>query len=102
MAEFTKYDSFIVDLNTIETQVSVLVSNYRELSERNRELDGAVKELRSENTLLLQKISKLEKDLRNFESGNPELFNSLDASERNELKAKLQSFLDKIEYHLSS
>jgi len=102
LAEFTKYDSFIVDLNTIETQVSVLVSNYRELSERNRELDGAVKELRSENTLLLQKISKLEKDLRNFESGNPELFNSLDTNERNELKAKLQSFLDKIEYHLSS
>lgn len=102
MAEYTKYESLIVDLNAIETQVSVLNSKYKDIADRNRELEKMVQDLRSENTILLQKISKLEKDLKGMEAGSQELFNSFAPGEREEIRAKLQGFLEKIEYHLSS
>lgn len=100
MAEFSKYDSFIADLNTIEAQVSVLSSMNKDLSERNRDLEGLVKELRNENAILLQKISKLDKE--KIDPNNQELFSNLSTKEREELKTRLQSFLNKIEFHLSS
>lgn len=101
MAEFNKFDSFIADLNSIETQISVLSSMYKDVSERNRELEDLVKELRNENDNLLQKISKLEKE-KNLDPANVEIFSTLSTKEREELKARLQSFLNKIEFHLSS
>lgn len=101
MAEFNKYDSFIADLNSIETQISVLSSMCKDLSERNRELEESVKQLRNENAILLQKISRLEKD-KNPDPVNEEIFSTLSSKEKEELKARLQSFLNKIEYHLSS
>lgn len=102
MAEFTKFESLIVDLNAIEAQISVLIHQNNEYASRNRELEVMVKDLKGENTIILQKITKLEKDLKSLETGSHELFGSLQPGEKEELKAKLQGFLEKIEYHLSS
>ena len=103
MAEYSKYDILIKDLNLIETQVSVLNNKYKDELQRNQDLENAVKELKLENAYLVEKLSKLESELQNLQSGNDQdLFHSLNMKEKEDLKLKLRNLLSKIDYHISS
>jgi hypothetical protein len=51
----------------------------------------------------MQKMDKLERDLNKLrDEGETNLFNSLNAKERESLKDKLQDLISKIDYHISS
>lgn len=103
MAEFSKFDILIKDLNLVETQVSILNNKYKDELRKNQDLEKTLIAVKSENTFLIEKLSKLESELQNLQSGNNlDLFNSLNMKEKEELKLKLRNLLSKIDYHISS
>jgi chromosome segregation ATPase len=103
LAEYSKYELLIRDLNLIESQVSVLNNKYKDELQRNQDLENAVKELKLENAHLVEKLSKLDSELQNLQSGSDQdLFHSLNMKEKEDLKLKLRNLLSKIDYHISS
>ena len=103
MADYSKYDFLIKDLNIVETQVTVLNNKYKDELQKNQDLEKVVKEVKTENAFLVEKLSKLESELQNLQSGsNQDLFNSLNMKEKEELKLKLRNLLSKIDFHISS
>ena len=103
MADYSRYDILIKDLNIVETQVSVLNNKYKDELLKNQDLEDAVKTLKAENAFLVEKLSKLESALQNLQSGNNlDLFHSLNMKEKEDLKLKLRNLLSKIDYHISS
>jgi hypothetical protein len=103
LAEYSKYDILIKDLNQIESQVSVLNNKYKDQLQKNQDLENAVKELQLENSHLIEKIAKLDSQIENLTTGgNLDLFHSLNSNEKEELKLKLRNLLSKIDYHISS
>lgn len=101
MAEVNKYEIILNDLNTIETQVSVLKNRSKSLNDRVTELEEQLSETHRENLELSQKVKKLEEEIN---KSNPQkvLFNSLDNEDREKLKDKLQVMISKIDLHLSA
>jgi hypothetical protein len=103
LADYSKYDILIKDLNIVETQVSVLYNKYKDELQKNQDLENALIGLKAENAFLVDKLSKLESELQNLQSGNNlDLFHSLNMKEKEELKLKLRNLLSKIDYHISS
>ncbi len=103
MADLTKYEVLINDLTAIETQLSSLAHKNQELHSRNAELEEQLKQLKTENTFLTQKLSKIEGEIQSQkEDGETNLFNSLNLKERENLKIRIQNLISKIEYHLST
>ncbi|MDR3666234.1 MAG: hypothetical protein P4L35_05275 [Ignavibacteriaceae bacterium] len=103
MAEYSKYDILIKDLNLVETQVSILNNKYKDELQKNQDLENSLNTIKKENAFLVDKLSKLESELQKFQSGNSlDLFQSLNMKEKEELKLKLKNLLSKIDYHISS
>ena len=103
MADYSKYDFLIKDLNIVESQVTVLNNKYKDELQKNQDLEKVVKEVKTENAFLVEKLAKLEAELKNLQSGsNQDLFHSLNMKEKEELKLKLRNLLSKIDYHISS
>ena len=103
MAEYSKFDILIKDLNLVETLVSILNNKYKDELQKNQDLEKSLNAVKTENTFLVEKLSKLESELQNLQSGNNmDLFNSLNMKEKEELKLKLRNLLSKIDYHISS
>jgi len=101
--DLAKYDGLLNDFKTVETQVAVLKKKLEFCFKQNEEFEKNIAELKKENSALLQKIDKLEKDLsKMLNGGETNLFNSLNAKERESLKDKLQDLISKIDYHISS
>lgn len=103
MNELSKYESIINDLNLIETQAEVLKNKSRDVELRNVQIERIIEQLKTENASLNQKIAKLEGEIDRL-IGKTELniFNSLTSKEKETLKSKIDSLINKIEYHLSS
>lgn len=103
MADLTKYEILINDLTAIETQLSILAHKNQELQSKNLDLEEQLKQLKTENVFLAQKISKIDDEIQN-QKGDSEinLFNSLNMKERENLKVRIQNLISKIEYHLST
>jgi cell division protein FtsB len=103
VAEYSKYDIIVKDLDLIESQVSLLNVKYKDELQKNQELESTVNQLRKENAFLVDKLAKLESEIENLHSGNNhDLFHSLNMKEKEELKLKLRNLLSKIDYHISS
>ena len=103
MADYSKFDILLKDLNTVETQVAILNNKYKDGLQKNQDLENAVKELKLENAFLVEKLSKLDSELQNLQSGtDQDLFNSLNMKEKEDLKLKLRNLLSKIDFHISS
>jgi len=103
LADYSKYDFLIKDLNIVESQVTVLNNKYKDELQKNQDLEKVVKEVKTENAFLVEKLAKLEAELKNLQSGsNQDLFHSLSMKEKEELKLKLGNLLSKIDYHISS
>ena len=103
MADITKYEVLINDLAAIESQLSSLAHKNQELHSRNFELEEQMKLLKTENTFLAQKLSKIEGEIQSQKGdGENNIFNSLNLKERENLKVRIQNLISKIEYHLST
>ena len=103
MADYSKYDILLKDLNIVETQVAILNNKYKDELQKNQDLENAVKELKLENAFLVEKLSKLDSELQNLQSGtDQDLFNSLNMKEKEDLKLKLRNLISKIDFHISS
>ena len=103
MADYSKYDILLKDLDLVETQVSILNNKYKDELRKNQDLESAVIELKHQNAFLVEKLSKFESELQSLQSGgNQDLFHSLNMKEKEELKLKLRNLLSKIDYHISS
>jgi len=103
LADYSKYDILLRDLNTVETQIAILNNKYKDELQKNQDLENTVKELKLENAFLVEKLSKLDSELQNLQSGtDQDLFNSLNMKEKEDLKLKLRNLLSKIDFHISS
>ena len=103
MAELSKYEILINDLAALESQAAIIKSKYKDLSERNIELEKHLRECQRENASLIQKFKSLETEFESFKNDSEGQFiNLLNTKERETLKVKIQSLISKIDYHLSS
>lgn len=102
MADLTKYDILLSDISHVETQISILKSNYRDALQRNKETEGYLNELKRENSELKARITELEEELSTLKDQELNTFSSLNLKEREALKTKLQILISRIDYHLSS
>ncbi|QQS37818.1 MAG: hypothetical protein IPM56_07700 [Ignavibacteriales bacterium] len=103
MADLSKYEVLLNDLNTIQTQVSVLKNKFKDTSLRNTELENLIIELKRDKTDLTEKIQYLEEEIKNFQKEtkeSPALTSNLE--EREALKQKIQNLISRIDYHLSA
>ncbi|RPI75446.1 MAG: hypothetical protein EHM47_02580 [Ignavibacteriales bacterium] len=103
MSETSKQEVFLSDLNIIQTQVEILANKCKDLTEENLDLDSQLTELKKEKTEILQKISRLETELQKFkEKSSNGFFNSLDNTEKDELKKNIGDLITRIDFHLSA
>ena len=103
MPDLTKHEVLLNELSEIHTLVAELINNFRNLQQENTKLERSFSGVREENKMLLQRLEALEKQLE--ENGNNSLnslFNSLDVTEKEELKSKIQNLVNRIDVHLSS
>lgn len=105
MADSSKYEAFLNEINTLEKQVYLLVQKGNELFARNSSLEKKTKQLEKENEVLRIKIEEIEKKLSgnvtNFET---ELFNNFNTpfEDKDNLKKKINELIVKIDRQLSS
>jgi len=104
LSEYSKSEILLNDLNSIETQVSILVSNCSDLTTRKSDIEKKLDSAQKLISDLNQKIKNLELELSEIkiEKDNNNLFNSMSQTERANLKNKLQNLLTRIDYHISS
>jgi len=104
LSEYTKSEILLHDLNAIETQVSILVSNCSELTNRKLDLEKQLESAKQTISELNKKANDLEMELSEIKNGkdNNTLFNSITNADRANLKARLQNMLTRIDYHISS
>jgi chromosome segregation ATPase len=103
LADLSKYEVLLNDLNTIQTQVSVLKNKFRDTTIRNTELENLVIELKREKSTLAEKIDLLESEIKNFHLETKDstgLTSNLE--EREALRLKIQNLISRIDYHLSA
>ncbi len=104
MSDYSKSEILLNDLNAIETQVSILVSNCSELTSTKSDLSKQLESAQQKISELNQKVNDLEMELSEIKNDkdNNALFNSISNEERANLKARLQNLLTRIDYHISS
>jgi len=102
LAELSKQEILINDLSSIESQLTSLLHKFKDIAERNSDLETEIFELRKENAALTQKLVKYEGKIEQLktESESGQL-NSLNLKEREELKLKIQNLISRINFHLS-
>jgi chromosome segregation ATPase len=100
----SKYENLLADLNTLETQITILKDKYGSMNGRNKELDIALEKSKQDNTSLYQKISALDEEINYLKSEAEQSLSlgSLSAEERESLKKRLQELISRINYHLSA
>jgi len=104
LSEYTKSEILLNELNTIETQVSILVSNCSDLTNRNLDLEKQLESAQQKISELTLRIVGIESELSEIKNkkDNNSLFDSLSSEERANLKSRLQNLLTRIDYHISS
>lgn len=103
MSETSKQEVLLSDLSIIQSQVEILAAKCRDLTQVNLEIDSQLNELKKEKKELLQKISKLELEIKNIKE-NPVkgIFNSIEDTEKEELKKNIGDLISRIDFHLSA
>lgn len=105
MAESTKYDLFLEELNTLEKQIYYFMQKSSEVLEANQALNNRIIMLERENDALKKRINEIEGKLSKSLLLNEEnLFgaDSLNLEEREALKSKISELIARIDYHLRS
>ncbi len=96
MSEKTKYDLFMNELITLEKQVLLLLQRSEETLAQKEALEKKVKLLQNENEMLKLKLEEFQNNQSVFPSPN------FDEAERQALKEKIDSLIEKIDYHMRS
>ena len=104
MAETSKYDLFIDELNTLEKQIYYFIPKGSELFDANEALNNRITLLERENDLLKKKVNEIELKVSKtlFKEENIFSNGSLNSEEKETLKIKLGELIAKIDYHLRS
>lgn len=104
MAETTKYDLFIDELNTLEKQIYYFIQKGSELIEANSGLNNRITQLEKENDSLKKRISEIESKLSKSVLNPNGVFGtgSINEEEREALKSKINDLVARIDYHLRS
>ena len=104
MAETSKYDFFMDELNSLEKQLYTFVQKSFESTEKNKRLEKKVIQLEKENEVLRLKIEEIETKLNNSPFSESEIFSndSLNLEDREYFKSKISELISKIDYHLRS
>lgn len=103
MADLTKHEVLLNELTNIHTLVSVLLNNYKSLSEEKSRLEKSLSAITEENKDLLKRLEVLENQLEvNKDNSLNSIFGSLDTGEKEELKTKIQNLVNRLDLHLSS
>jgi predicted RNase H-like nuclease (RuvC/YqgF family) len=96
LSEKTKYDLFMEELISLEKRVLLLLQRSEETLAQKEALEKKVKILEDENEMLKLKLEEI-RDSENVLNNN-----GLDESEREALKEKIDSLIEKIDYHMRS
>ena len=105
MADSSKYDAFLEEINSLEKQVYFLVQKGNELIAKNSTLEKKTKQLEKENEVLRLKIDEIEKKLSgNVTNFDSELFGTFNGplDDKESLKKKINELIVKIDRQLSS
>ena len=104
MAEGSKYDLFIDELNALEKQIYFFIQKGAELLEANQALSNRLTLLEKENDVLKKKISEIESRVNKSLVNEDNLFvsESLKLEDREALKSKISELIARIDYHLRS
>lgn len=105
MADSSKYDAFLEEINSLEKQVYFLIQKGNELLAKNSALEKKTKQLEKENEVLRLKIEEIEKKLSgNVSTFDSELFGTFNAppEDKENLKKKINELIVKIDRQLSS
>ncbi len=103
MPDLTKHEVLLNELSEIQTLVAELKNRNKSLREEYSKLERSFSGVREENKMLLQRVEALEKQLEaNGENSLNSLFGSLNGNEKEELKNKIQTLVNRIDLHLSS
>ncbi len=104
MPDSSRHISFLNELNSVETQISIIVNKLHDAESRISELEELLSKLRSENNNLQMQLSSLEQNSTQFIQEGEPLFTeeSFKDEEKSELKIKVTELIKKIDNHLSS
>jgi predicted nucleic acid-binding Zn-ribbon protein len=104
LAETSKYDLFIDELNTLEKQIYYFIQKGSELFDSNEALNNRITLLERENDLLKKKVNEIETKISKTLLKEDNIFGngSLNSEEKDALKIKLGELIAKIDYHLRS
>lgn len=105
MAELSKYDLILEELNSLEKHFSMLSRKNKELLLKAESLELLNAQLSAENTGLNKKIAELEARLESVIKENNSLRsngNSLNLKDKESLKLQINELINKIDFHLRS
>ena len=97
-----KYEAMIKDLSTLESQITILKSQFDETVIRNKELEVALEKSKQDNTSLYQRIAALDKELTDINKNAGAGLSLLSLEDKESFKDKLQDLILRINYHLSA
>lgn len=100
MAESSKYEILLSELNSIESELAVLANMYKELQLKNKEFEKQILDLQKDNAVLQIKLQGIEKEKPKGEL-DFDLTNKFSSIEKESLKLRLKEMVTKIDHHLS-
>ncbi|MEJ5352659.1 MAG: hypothetical protein WHS65_13835 [Melioribacteraceae bacterium] len=104
MAELSKYDMFLEELNALEKEIYYFIQKGSELIEANQALSNRISQLEKENEALKKRLSEIESKISRSMFNEENLFGAekFNAEEREALKNKISELIARIDYHLRS
>ncbi len=104
MAESSKYDIFLDELNALEKQIYYFIQKGSELLDANQALSNRITLLERENENLKKKITEIESKVSKSLFHEENFFGNgnLNLEEKEALKNKINDLIAKIDYHLRS
>lgn len=102
MSEGSKYDFFLNELGSLEKQVDEFVHKFKNLKEKNQELNAQINHLKNENEILRLRNEELEDKLKDLMDEGSDIFHSLSKEERINFKKVIDGLIANIDYHLRS
>jgi len=102
--ELTKYEVFLNELSSLESQISVLAERYQDVVKHLNEIENQNTIVSKENEYLKLQIKTLEKEIETFKGSveRESTFSSLPVKDRESLKQKINELIARINYHLGS
>lgn len=104
MAELSKYEYILDELNSLEKHISFMSKKNKELNSKVSILEKINAEMAAENSELNKKIMELETKIEivKKEQNGGKNGNLLNTKEKEQLKIQITDLINKIDFHLRS